>query len=83
MNNYGQLSLDDHFVTWSMVDYLYQTRREGFSRLLDGLKGRTNDQGFADGSDLPGVHRELFKDELGLTYSQFDTQWQEWVEENY
>ena len=82
-NNYGQLSLDDHFCTWSMIDFLHRTRPEGLAALLVNLKGRTGEDGFGDGSNLPEAHRELFKEQFGMSYSQFDSAWAEWVLATY
>jgi hypothetical protein len=83
LKNYGEMTLTEHFCTWSMVDYLYQTQPDKFAEFLRGLKGRTTKQGFADGSNIPDAHRDLFKDVLGMSYSSFDTKWAEWVLANY
>jgi hypothetical protein len=83
LKSYGDMTLDDHFSTWSMIDFLYRTRRDGLAQFLQALKGRTNEEGFPDGSNLPDVHRDLFKEHLGMSYSQFDTAWSEWVLLNY
>lgn len=83
LNNYGQMTLDDHFATWSMIDFLYRTRREGLAKLILDLKGRNDEEGYGDGSNLPEAHRELFKEHLGMSYSQFDSAWAEWVLANY
>ena len=83
LKNYGQMSLDDHFATWSMIDFLHQTRPEGLAGLIQGLKGRTNAEGFPDGSNLPDVHRGLFQEHLAMSYSAFDAAWTAWVSEAY
>lgn len=83
LKNYGQMSLDDHFCTWSMVDYLHQSNPAGLAAFLQGLKGRTTADGFPDGSNLPDAHRDLFKEHFGMSYSQFDTAWVAWVETTY
>lgn len=83
LKNYGQMSLDDHFTTWSMVDFLHSTQPEGLAALIQGLKGRTNAEGFPDGSNLPDVHRELFQEHLSMSYSAFDAAWAAWVVESY
>ncbi len=83
LNNYGQMTLADHFCTWSMIDYLYQTQPAGLASFLGGLKGQTNADGFGDGSDMPDLHRDLFKEHFGMSYSQFDTAWGAWVETTY
>ena len=83
LNGYGEMELEDHFATWSMIDFLMQTRRAELARLIDGIKGITNELGVPDGSDLPDKHRELFRDLFGMTYQQFDAAWAEWVQGAY
>lgn len=78
-NGYGELSLDDHFTVWSMIDFLHTTRPEKLAKFLQALKGRMDEEGYADSSDLPSYHREIFKEHLGMSYSEFDTAWSEWV----
>lgn len=84
MKDYADLTLDKHYVCWSMVDFLVQTNPKGFACLNDALHGRTNKQGFADGSNLVDAHREKFKECLGFaTYQEFDAAWAAWVDANY
>ena len=83
LKNYGEMTLNDHFCTWSMVDFLYQTQPDAFAKFLVGLKGRTTADGFADGSNIPDAHRDLFKEQFGYTYSAFATAWREWVAATY
>lgn len=83
LKNYGQMTLDDHFCTWSMIDYIYRTNKDGLAAMMQGLKGRTTPEGLPDGSNIPDAHRELFKKHLGMTYSAFDTAWSEWVKATY
>lgn len=78
-NGYGELSLDDHFVVWSMIDFLHTTRPEALASFLCSLKGQTNAEGLGDGSDMPDMHRAAFKEHLGMSYSEFDKAWNEWV----
>ena len=78
-NNYGELELDHHFTTWSMVEFLATAHPTKFADLIKGLKGITDEQGYSDGSDLPGKQRDLFKSLFGWTFAQFDEAWAAWV----
>lgn len=80
---YGEFRIEHHFTTWSMVDYLVREHRAGFGRLLKGIKGLLDEQGFADGSRLANTQRELFRSEFRMTYQQFDEAWRTWVLANY
>jgi len=81
--NYGELELDHHFTTWSMVDFLVRAHPDEFAQLIKGLKGITNAEGYSDGSDLPGRQRDLFKDLFGWSFAQFDEAWSVWALGNY
>ena len=78
-NNYGELELDHHFTTWSMVQFLATAHPDKFAELIKGLKGITDEEGYSDGSDLPGKQRDLFKDLFGWSFAQFDEAWAAWV----
>lgn len=80
---YAELSLEDHYVAWSMTDYMTRVRPEGWACLQEALHGRKDAQGFPDGSRLDDVQREAFKECLGLAYAEFDRAWSEWVLETY
>ncbi|MFT7487401.1 MAG: hypothetical protein ACI9F9_003262 [Candidatus Paceibacteria bacterium] len=83
LNNYGQMDLPAHYCTWAMVDYLQRTRPADFGALIRDLKGRTTPEGQPDGSNLPDVHRDLFKQHFKMSYSAFDSAWAEWVLATY
>jgi len=83
LQGFGQLSLQDHFAVWSMIDYLHRTRPGGLAAFLQALKGRTNEAGYGDGSEMLDYHREIFREHLGTSYSEFDRAWAEWVQATY
>jgi hypothetical protein len=83
LKDYAGLTLNHHFTTWSMTDFLVKTNPGGYACLNDKLHGRTNKQNFADGSNMPDVHREAFQECLGMNYSQFEAAWIKWVGETY
>ena len=79
IRSYADLTLEDHLTTWSMVKFLFEQHAEGFAELNRELHGRLQADGFIDSQNLPKVHRESFKRDLGMTYAQFDTAWRNWV----
>ena len=83
LKDYAELTLPHHFATWSMVDFLVRAHPQGFACLNDKLHGRKNSDGFPDGANMPEVHREAFKECLGMSYPEFDRAWAEWVGANY
>ncbi len=83
LKDYGEIELRHHYASWAIVDFLHRSNPEGFGSFLQDLKGRTDAQGFPDGSEMPTVHREAFKRHLGMSYAQFDAAWVEWVKSNY
>ena len=83
MRHFGDLDRNSHYATWSMMEYLRQEHPDFLAQLLGGIKGITDEGGYADGSDLPGVHRELFTKHLGMSYQEFDKAWAAWVSANY
>ena len=83
MKEYSDLTLDRHYATWSIVDFLIKTKPEAFAKFNDALHGITNAQGIPDPSNLIDVHRNKFKEVLGWTYPEFDGAWSEWVLANY
>lgn len=80
---FGELTLDHHFATWSMVDYLMREHRSAFGRMLKGIKGLLDEHALADGSRLADVQRDLFRSEFGMSYQQFDSAWRAWVSATY
>jgi hypothetical protein len=83
MKEYSDLTLDRHYATWSMVQYLVKAKPAEFQKFCGALKGRLNAQRIPDGSNLPEAHREYFKEHLGMSYSEFDKSWSEWVLATY
>lgn len=79
LQSYASLTLDMHFTTWSMVDFLVRAHPEGFACLLAALKGRVTPDGAPDGSGLKDVHREAFSTCLGMSYAEFDLAWAAWI----
>lgn len=77
----GFNSLDSvhHYVSWSMVTYLIQEHPEGFAKLNDAIHGLKDEKGYSDASRLKDVQRESFKEFFGMSYTQFDEAWREWV----
>jgi glutaredoxin len=83
MKEYSDLTLDRHYATWSMVQYLVKQKPAEFAKFCGALKGRLNAKRITDGSNMPEAHREFFKEHLGLSYADFDRAWSEWVLATY
>ena len=83
MRGYGEMKLEHHFTTWSMVDYLQREHPGFIGKLLDSICGIKNERGLGDGGPVPERHRDTFKDELGMSYMAFDRAWSDWVLANY
>ena len=80
IKNYADLTLDQHYVTWSMVKFLIEEHATAFANINKTLHGRMSADGSQQNSSgLDDVHREAFKTELDMNYSQFDKAWKEWV----
>jgi hypothetical protein len=75
----GELSIEDHFTSWSMTDYLVRVNPAGYACIHDAIHGVVNQAGFPDGSNQPEVHRAAFEECLNMNYFEFDTAWAEWV----
>ena len=81
--NYGDLELDHHFTTWSMVDFLAKEHPDALAALVRGLKGIVDEAGYPDGTLVDDRQRALFREHLGMSYLQFDEAWRAWVGANY
>ena len=83
MKEYSDLTLDRHYATWSMVQFMVTTKPNEWAAFNGALHGITNKQGIPHVENMPDVHRELFKQHLGWAYPDFDRAWSEWVLANY
>jgi len=83
LRGYGEMTLDDHFAVWSIVDYLQQAHPGFLGKLFWRIKGLKDEQGLAAGDEVLDAQRAAFEEDLGLGYLRFDRAWQEWVLENY
>lgn len=79
VRTYSDLTLEDHFTTWSMVKFLIEEHPDFFADLNKELHGRMDKTGHIDSQNLGDVHRTFFKEHLGVTYIQFDEMWRNWV----
>jgi hypothetical protein len=83
MKEYSDLTLDRHYATWSMVQFLVKTKPKEFAAFNDALHGITDKEGLPRVQNMPDVHRDAFKQHLGWAYPEFDKAWHEWVLANY
>lgn len=80
LKDYGELTVEHHFTTWSMVAFLVAEHPDAFACINDRLHGIWSASG-PDGSNMPDHHREAVKECLGWSYAQFDDAWQAWAVE--
>jgi hypothetical protein len=80
---FSDITKEDHVIIWSKVEYLVKVHGDKFALFLDQIRGRLNKEGFPDGSDLIGVQRNSFKSEIGLSFAEFDREWEKWVQKAY
>ena len=80
---YGELELADHYVTWSMIDFMVREHPDKLAALLGGLKGLKREDGWPDGGRVKDRQRELFRELFGGSYAHFDELWKTWAKEAY
>jgi hypothetical protein len=80
---FADLDLDDHFVLWSVFDYLITVHPDFLKVYFDTLAGLKNAEGYDDYAALSDKQRAVFKDSLGMTYGKFEAAWEAWVLETY
>jgi len=83
LKDYAGLTLNHHYTTWSITDYLVRTKPDAYAALNARLHGITNQHNIGDGSNMPDVHRTAFQECIGMSYTEFDAAWAKWVEETY
>ena len=83
MTNFAEFDLPRHFACWSIIDYLEREHPGFVAKLVRRCADLRNEENLPDGSNLLEEHRAVFKDELKMSYLQFDRAWAAWVLENY
>lgn len=83
LRNYAEMDKGHHLATWSVIDFLMRAHPTFLPALLGRIKGLTNAEFRDDGTELPNVQREAFKELLGWSYGQLDTALHEFVLANY
>ena len=83
IQTFAELEKPQHLATWSVFDYLIQVHPEFLKTYLAAISGIQNEQHIDDPTTLPDVQRDLFREELGMSYAKFDRAWKAWVEETY
>lgn len=75
----GELDANALYTCWSMARYLIEEHPHELAKFLGGVKGRLDEKGFSNGSDLPGAQRELLKTLFDCTPIAFDEKWVAWA----
>ncbi len=79
LRTFAEFELEHHFATWSITKFLIEEHPDWYACLNDRLHGVKNGQGYPDGSDMNGKHRDAFKECMGMGYPQFDDAWRAWA----
>ena len=82
-SNFAELTLNDHFATWSMIDYLVRAHPDFLPEFIRRISDLRNEENLPDGTNLQEEQRAAFTEGLKMSYLQFDRAWAEWVQENY
>jgi len=80
---FSEISKNDHVIIWSKVDFMIRAHANKLQAFWEQTRGRLNDKGYPDGSDLTGVQRNFFKNEMNWTFADFDKEWEKWVSKVY
>ena len=83
MKSHGELDLDRHFTTWSMVDYLQREHPGAIGKMLDSVSGLLTPEFMPDGGRVEEATRDAFREHLGMTTVAFEQRWKAWVLETY
>lgn len=79
LQSFADLTLEDHYATWSMTAFLVEEHPEGYAKLNANIHGIKDADGLPDGSGMRDKHRKFFLECLGMSYASFDETWQEWA----
>jgi hypothetical protein len=83
LKTFAELKLPHHYTTWAMIDFLEKTKPDQLAKFLQHMKRCYNDKGQPSGENLIEFHRKAFKEDLGMTYAEFDDAWREWAKTAY
>lgn len=83
LKRFSELTLPLHFTTWSMIDFLLKTRPTEFGQFMIALKRNFNSDGIPTSENLGELHRQKFKEILGMNYQEFDEAWKAWALDAY
>jgi hypothetical protein len=83
LRTYAELEKRHHYVTWSLVQWMVDTKPGSLACLAGALKAQIDEAGYPDGSDMPTAHREAVQKCLGMNYLQLDAAWREWAQTAY
>jgi hypothetical protein len=79
----ADIGKEDHVIAWSKVEFLIKNYPDKFPKFLDAVRGRLDAKGLPDGTNIPAHQRDFFKNDMGMTLSDFDREWEKWVTKTY
>lgn len=81
--SFNEINKEDHVVCWSKVEFMIKAHPAETAKYMDAIRGRLNDKGFPDGSDLVAIQRNIIKDAFKLSLADFDKEWEKWARKAY
>jgi hypothetical protein len=79
----SDIGKEDHVIAWSKVEFMIKVYPDKFPKFLDAVRGRLDAKGMPDGTNLQAHQRDFFKAELNMSLSDFDREWEKWVNKTY
>ena len=83
LRTYAELEKRHHYVTWSLIQWMVDTKPGSLACLAGTLKAQIDAAGYPNGSDMPTAHREAVQKCLGMNYLELDTAWRAWAQATY
>jgi hypothetical protein len=77
LRSFGDLTFEDHLVSYSKIDFLYTKHPEEFAAWILQLKTNPN---FTNNLD---TQRDAMRDCFGWTFQKAEEEWKAWVLETY
>lgn len=78
-----EMKYNEHMMAWARVDFLMQTKREGFAKWFKMLKEPFPSGEYPSAEDMVNMQNEALMEAFGLDGTSYDADWAKWCEKNY
>jgi len=78
-----EMEYNDHVMSWSRVDFLMQTKRDGFAQWFKILKEPFEDSMVPTQEQMNERQHAALMEAFGLDSASYDAEWAAWCEKNY